>query len=120
MNNRIFLSIIELILFFAFLFLVLINYLNNTMCNFSLSDGKIIEINTFIPIIFIYFFGVVSGTLYSIIAAQRYKDQLEFFARKNEKLAQQNEIDTDDKEVLQRKIATLEIALSNALKNKNN
>ena len=49
---------------------------------------------------------------------QRYKDQIEFYARKNEKLSQQNEIDTDDKEALQRKIATLEIALENALKNK--
>ena len=50
----------------------------------------------------------------------KYREQLEFFARRSEKLAQQNEIDTDDKEALQRKIATLEIALQNALKNKSN
>lgn len=119
MKKRIFLSLIESILFCIILFLAYINYKTNTTSQMSISlDGTIVILNTFFVIIGIYVFGIFSGFVYSFVLGQRYKDQIEFYARKNEKLSQQNEIDSDDKEALQRKIATLEIALENALKKK--
>ena len=62
--------------------------------------------------------GTFCGFVYAFVLGMRYRDQIEFYARKTEKLSQQNEIDSDDKEALQRKIASLEIALDQALKNK--
>ena len=84
----------------------------------STDTSGYLVVSTFVVILISYLIGVFSGFVYSFVLGQRYKDQIEFYARKNEKLSQQNEIDTDDKEALQRKIATLEIALNNALKNK--
>ena len=109
----------ETILFVIMLAAAIVNYKTNTTAQFAASfDGTYVIVSTFFVIIFAYLFGLFSGFVYSLVLGTRYKDQIEFYARKNEKLSQQSEIDTDDKEVLQRKIATLEIALDNALKNK--
>lgn len=119
MKKNIFLASIESVLFVIILFLAFVNYKVNTTTQLSISpDGTIVILSTFFLIIAMYLFGVFSGVVYSLVLGSRYKDQIEFYARKNEKLSQQNEIDSDDKEALQRKIATLEIALENALKNK--
>ena len=97
MKKRIFLSLIESILFCIILFLAYINYKTNTTAQMSISlDGTIVILNTFFVIIAIYIFGIFSGFVYSFVLGQRYKDQIEFYARKNEKLSQQNEKDTED------------------------
>ncbi|MBQ9246547.1 hypothetical protein IJ182_09805 [bacterium] len=109
----------ETTLFIIILLAALVNLKSNTTSQFAASfDGTYVIVSTFFVIISAYLFGLFSGCVYSLVLGARYKDQIEFYARKNEKLSQQSEIDTDDKEVLQRKIATLEIALDNALKNK--
>ena len=120
MKNKVILTIIETVLFCALLYFLVTNYEQKTTAGFSVSlDGTgTVVISTCVVIFVSYLVGVFSGFVYSVVLGQRYKDQIEFYARKNEKLAVQNEIDTDDKEALQRKIATLEIALNNALKNK--
>lgn len=121
MKNKVLLSILETILFCGLLYFLIVNYVQKTTAGMAVtvnSTGYVV-ISTFMVIFVAYIVGVFSGFVYSLVLGQRYKDQIEFYARKNEKLSQQNEIDTDDKEALQRKIATLEIALDNALKNKN-
>lgn len=119
MKGTIIFCIFESILFCILLYFMVSNLMNGTNCQFALGlNGQIMELSTLFVIFVIYIFGTVTGLVYSVIVSSRYKDQLEFYARKNEKLAQQNEIDTDDREALQRKIASLEIALENALKNK--
>ena len=110
---------IETILFIIILYVLVVNYKLAATSQLGISfDGATVVLSTFFVILAAYSFGVFSGFVYSMVLGARYKDQIEFYARKNEKLAQQNEIDTDDKEALQRKIASLEIALNNALKNK--
>ena len=117
--KKFFIISFETILFAIIIIAALMNFNAKTTSQFAASfDGTYVIISTFCIIITAYLFGLFSGFVYSIVLGNRYKDQIEFYARKNEKLSQQNEIDTDDKEVLQRKIATLEIALDNALKNK--
>ena len=93
--------------------------MNATTSGFTvtLDNSGYVVVSTFAVILVSYVVGTFSGFVYSIALGKRYKDQIEFYARKNEKLAVQNEIDTDDKEALQRKIASLEIALETALKN---
>lgn len=119
MKKNIILTSIEAVLFLAILYVMIVNYKINTTSQLSIDmNGTIVILSTFFVILSAYLFGVLSGFVYSFVLGSRYKDQIEFYARKNEKLSQQNEIDTDDKEALQRKIATLEIALDNALKNK--
>ena len=119
MKKNIFLTIIETILFAVIILAALVNYKTNTTAQFAVDfKGTIVILSTFFVIIGSYLFGLFSGFVYSLVLGTRYKDKIEFYARKNEKLSQQSEIDTDDKEVLQRKIATLEIALENALKSK--
>lgn len=119
MAKRVFLTIIESILFIIILAAIVFNYKANTTSNVAVSiNGTVVILSTFFVIIGVYIIGIFSGIVYSFVLGARYKDQIEFYARKAEKLSQQNEIDTDDKEALQRKIATLEIALNNALKNK--
>ncbi|MCD7780863.1 MAG: hypothetical protein LUH05_09360 [Candidatus Gastranaerophilales bacterium] len=119
MKKNIFYTVIDAILFLLILYVLIVNYKLNTASRFGIAfDGTIVNLSTFFVILLIYIFGAFSGFVYSAVLGLRYKDQIEFYARKNEKLSQQNEIDTDDKEALQRKIATLEIALDNALKNK--
>ena len=119
MKGTIIFCIFESILFFILLYFMASNLTNGTNCQFALGlNGQIIEVSTLLVIFGIYIFGTVSGLVYSMIVCSRYKEQLEFYTRKTEKLSVQNEIDTDDKEALQRKIASLEIALDNALKNK--
>ncbi len=119
MKKNIFLTIIDTIFFALIIIIAFVNYNAHTTSQLSVSfDGTYIIVSTLFVIIASYLFGLFSGFMYSVVLGGRYKDQIEFYARKNEKLSQQNEIDTDDKEVLQRKIATLEIALDNALKNK--
>ena len=99
------------------LYLVYVNMANVSDINFVLNSEPV-KINTYVIIIALYIFGLLSGAIHSITNKGAYQSQIEFYARKNEKLSQQNEIDSDDKEALQRKIATLEIALENALKKK--
>lgn len=119
MAKKIFLTVLESILFLIILAAALFNYKANTTANVAVAlNGTVVVLSTFFVIIGAYIVGMFSGIVYSCVLGSRYKDQIEFYARKNEKLSQQNEIDTDDKEALQRKIATLEIALNNALKNK--
>lgn len=119
MKKHIFLSILESVLFLIILYVIIVNYKVNTTSQLGIDfNGTIVILSTFFVIFAAYLFGVLSGFVYSFVLGARYKDQIEFYARKNEKLSQQNEIDTDDKEALQRKIATLEIALNNALKSK--
>ncbi len=119
MKNRIIITTFEVILFAIIMVYAFINLKTNTTSQFAISlDGTLLISSTFWVILISYITGLFSGIVYSIELGGRYKDQIEFYARKNEKLSQQSEIDTDDKEVLQRKIATLEIALDNALKNK--
>ena len=119
MKNKIFLLILESILFFGFLYFLVTNSMSKATSGFSVSldSTGYVVLSTFTVILIFYLIGLFSGFVYSMVLGQRYKDQIEFYARKNEKLAVQNEIDTDDKEALQRKIASLEIALENALKN---
>ncbi len=120
MKKNIFFTFIDTILFLVILYVLIVNYKLNTTSQLSISfDGTVVILSTFFVILAVYLFGAFSGFVYSAVLGLRYKDQIEFYARKTEKLSQQNEIDTDDKEALQRKIATLEIALDNALKNKN-
>lgn len=119
MKNKILMAI-ESVLFCGFVYFVYSNFVNKTTCGFTVtldSSGYVVTSTITIMILF-YLIGAFSGFVYSIALGHRYKDQIEFYARKNEKLAVQNEIDTDDKEALQRKIASLEIALKNALENK--
>ena len=120
MKNKMFLMAVESVLFFGLLYFLVTNSMAKTTSGFSVSfdASGYVSLSTFTVILVFYLIGVFSGFVYSVVLGQRYKDQIEFYARKNEKLAVQNEIDTDDKEALQRKIASLEIALENALKNK--
>lgn len=120
MKSKIILFVTETVFFAVLLYLLLVNQKAGTTSQLSISlSGDYIILNTLFIILLIYCFGVLSGFVYSILLGARYRDQIEFYARKTEKLSQQNEIDSDDKEALQRKIASLEIALDNALKNKN-
>jgi uncharacterized integral membrane protein len=119
MKSKVILTSVESILFLIILFILIVNFKAQTTSALCISfSGSRVLLSTFFVIFASYVIGVVSGMVYSLVLGDRYKDQIEFYARKNEKLSQQNEIDTDDKEALQRKIATLEIALNNALKNK--
>lgn len=119
MKNKMILSIIETIFFTILCYILYTNYNAGTTTQLSISlDGNYIILNTLFVILAVWALGMFSGFVYSVVLGCRYRDQIEFYARKTEKLAQQNEIDSDDKEALQRKIASLEIALENALKNK--
>lgn len=119
MKNKIFLMFIETILFTGVLYFLICNLQFKTTSSLTVSfSGETVVLGTFFVLLLAYIIGVFSGFVYSFVLGARYKDQIEFYARKTEKLSQQNEIDTDDKEALQRKIASLEIALDNALKNK--
>lgn len=119
MKSKFIFMTIETILFLIFLYLVIVNWGVKTTSDFAIAyNNATVQLSTFFVVIGIYFFGVFSGVVYSFVLGSRYKDQIEFYARKNEKLSVQNEIDTDEREALQRKIASLEIALNNALKNK--
>ena len=119
MKSKFIFIAIETVLFILLVYLLYVNYDVKTTSEFAvaLKDGTV-KLSTFFIILGIYFFGVFSGFVYSMVLGSRYKDQIEFYARKTEKLSVQNEIDTDEREALQRKIASLEIALDNALKNK--
>ena len=119
MKNKLVLMVLESVLFCGLLYFLIANYMNKTTSGFTVTfdNSGYVVVSTFVVILVSYLIGTFSGFVYSIEIGKRYKDQIEFYARKNEKLAVQNEIDTDDKEALQRKIASLEIALQNALKN---
>ena len=119
MNSKVFFRLIEVILFLGVIYFAIINYFAKTtsLFNVSLSEGSTVELSTFCVILVVYFIGCLSGFVNSLSVDKKYKDQIAFYARRTEKLSQQNEIDTDDKEALQRKIASLEIALNNALQN---
>ena len=119
MNSKIFFRVIEIILFLGVIYLAIINYLAKTtsVLNISTAQDASVQLSTFCLILLVYFIGCLSGFVNSLCVDKKYKDQIAFYARRTEKLSQQNEIDTDDKEALQRKIASLEIALNNALQN---
>ena len=121
MKNKIILMTVESVLFCGLLYFLIVNFINKTTSGFTVTfdNSGYVVVSTFAVILISYLVGTFSGFVYSVALGRRYKDQIEFYARKNEKLAVQNEIDTDDKEALQRKIASLEIALENALKNQN-
>ncbi len=119
MKNKI-IFLIEFIIFCAVIYFAAVNYASRTTAGFNITaaSNSYVVLNTFFIIISAYLAGLISGSVHSFLIGSKYREQLEFYARKNEKLAVQNEIDTDDREALQRKIASLEIALDNALKNK--
>ncbi len=120
MINKIILNAISVIILAILAYICCINWHFKTASQFSMNiDGNIFIINTWLFVLITYITGKISGILCSLNIGLKYREQLEFYARKTEKLSQQSEIDTDDKEALQRKIASLEIALDNALKNKN-
>ena len=108
-------SIINIIFFLVVLYFSYININQFSYVSFS-KNSDALQISTSILIFICYFIGLIFGIIQSIASKNIYKNQIEFYARKNEKLSQQNEIDSDDKEALERKIAALEIALKNALK----
>ncbi|MBQ4122772.1 hypothetical protein IJD44_03495 [bacterium] len=113
------LASLETVCFVIMLYFLVSNFNAKTSSQFAASfTGDYVSISTTTVILIMWFLGVFSGFVYAITLSKRYRDQIEFYARKTEKLSQQNEIDSDDKEALQRKIASLEIALDNALKNK--
>ncbi len=106
----------QIIIFTAVIYFCYVNISNTT--NIALMPNtRFYEINTAFLIITLYLIGLFTGIIHSFVNKSLYRSQIEFYARKNEKLSQQNEMDTDDKEALERKVATLEIALQNALKN---
>ena len=118
-GKMLFLASVETIFFVIVLYFFVANIQAHTVSQFAASlKGDYVSVNTYTVILLMWFFGVFSGFVYALTLSNRYRDQIEFYARKTEKLSQQNEIDSDDKEALQRKIASLEIALENALKNK--
>lgn len=119
MNSKIFFRVFEIILFLCVIYLAVINYFSKTssVINVSMAQDSTVQISTLCLILLFYFVGCLSGFVNSLSVDKKYKDQIAFYARRTEKLSQQNEIDTDDKEALQRKIASLEIALNNALQN---
>lgn len=119
MINKIFFNIVFVIILACVVYLCFSNIKAETTCQFCADlSGNMAIVGTFVVVLCCYFAGIISGIVAAFGISGKYKEQLEFYARKSEKLAQQNEIDSDDKEALQRKIATLEIALQNALKNK--
>lgn len=120
MKGKFFLLIlIEFVFFVAVMYCLIVNYKTDTACQFTATmNGMYVSVKTSTIIFIMWLAGVFSGFVYAISLSNRYRDQIEFYARKTEKLSQQNEIDSDDKEALQRKIASLEIALDKALKNK--
>ncbi len=121
MINKIVLHTVTLIFLAIIVYICFINWHSEATSQFVVrNDGSLIIVNTWLLLLITYIFGKVSGILCSLNIGVKYREQLEFFVRKTEKLSQQNEIDTDDKEALQRKIASLEIALDKALKNKSN
>jgi len=99
------------------IYAALVNIGNTAVIKFS-PNIPAIAFNTAHLILIVYLFGLLTCRVQSFINKGEYKNRIEFYARRNEKLAQQNEIDADDKEAMQRKIASLEIALDKALKNK--
>ena len=111
-------AFIQILIFIAVIYFVCINIQSTSNINYFQNSPMII-LTTASIIMAAYMLGLLTGVMQAIVHKGSYQSQIEFYARKNEKLAQQNEIDTDDKEALQRKIATLEIALENALKNRN-
>ena len=121
MKSKLVLISLEVLLCCVLHYFLIANYMIKTTSGFTVTfdNSGYIVVSTFAVILVSYLIGAFSGFLYSVVLGQRYKDQIEFYARKNEKLAVQNEIDADDREALQRKIASLEIALNNALNNKN-
>lgn len=109
---------LQLVIFSIVIYVFYVNMSNMSDISF-VKNAQTVAVSTSIAVITAYFTGLITGIMQSIVNKSVYRNQIEFYARKNEKLSQQNEIDTDDKEALERKIATLEIALQNALKNKN-
>ncbi len=116
---KIFISIIESIIFLGLIYGLYVNWKVQTICGVSIGlEGHDKVFATSLVILGCFLVGLISGSLFSVFAGNKYKDQLEFYARRSEKLSQQNEIEVDDKEALQRKIASLEIALEKALNSK--
>ena len=121
MSSKILFRAFEIILFLGVIYFSAVNYFAKTssFINLSFSQDASLELSTFCIILIVYFVGCLSGFVNSLSLDKKYRDQIAFYARRTEKLSQQNEIDIDDKEALQRKIASLEIALNNALQNNN-
>ena len=111
---------IEAVIFIGLMYGLYVNWKSQTICGVSIGfEGYN---NLVFPTILVIFgcfaVGLFSGLLLLSILKQNYRDKIEFYARRSEKLSQQNEIEVDDKEALQRKIASLEIALEKALNSK--
>lgn len=119
MNSKIIFRVFEIILFVCVMYFAIVNFITKSQAvvNVTSVPDSSVQISTFCVIIVAYLVGALSGFVNSLSVDKKYRDQISFYARRTEKLSQQNEIDTDDKEALQRKIASLEIALNNALQN---
>lgn len=110
--------IMQIIIFIAILYFVYINIDNVSQLSYS-QDSPVIKMSSALMIITSYFIGIIVATINAYGIKHGYKKQVEFYARKNEKLVEQNEIDNDNKEMLELKIASLELALKNAVKYRN-
>ena len=108
---------IQAVICLIILYFACINAGNTSVIKFMPNSAST-ALNTSIVFVCVYILGVLTGLVQTFVKRSIYRSQIEFYSRKNEKLSQQNEIDSDNKEVLQRRIAALETALSNALKNK--
>lgn len=115
----------NLLLFLNFLFIVLLsysvpyNYQTKATMNLSLPYISF-TVETYIAIIVISILaGILGYSCAAIRLEKKYKEMSCLYSKKADELSIQNEINSDDKQTLQRKIETLEIALEQALKNQN-
>ena len=117
---RIFLAIIQFILLAGLIYLLIVNYQAQTISGVStgIEGYTNLVFNTIVVIAGCFAAGWLSGLICGLFPSLKYRQQINAYAKRSEKLLQQNEINSDDKEALKRKIASLEIALEKALNSK--
>ena len=109
--------ICQIIIFALLMYFAALNAGNTAIFKYA-ANTRSLAGNTALVILASYFFGLLSGIVHTLINKNFYRSQIDFYSRKNEKLSQQREIETDTRQVLERKIAALETALNNVLKDK--
>ena len=117
---KIFLGMIETVIIAGLIYLLIVNYQAQTISGVSIGiEGYTnLVFSTLFVITGCFIAGWLAGVTFGIFPALKYKQQINAYAKRSEKLSQQKEIDADDKEALKRKIASLEIALEKALNSK--
>ena len=94
---KIFIGLIESIIFLGLIYGLYVNWKAQTICGVSIGfEGHDKVFLTSIVILGCFLVGLFSGGLFSALSGKKYKDQLEFYARRSEKLSQQSEIEADD------------------------